>query len=86
MKEFINELKQRWNGAMPPFWKKIQGYALYIGGALTAVWIADTSLSLHLDNTFRSVISYLIVACAAIAGTAKFAIQDKGEAKKDETD
>ena len=67
----------RWKAKMPKFWAKTMKVALSIGGAGATILIANATLQMYLHEIFLQVVSYIVVACAAIAGTAKFTRDDK---------
>jgi hypothetical protein len=62
---------ERWKAESPDFFKKLQKVAFSVGGSAIAVRVADTTLDLSLAPWLLSVISYIIAACVAIAGTAQ---------------
>ena len=67
MKVFIERIKAK----TPKFWKDVQKYALIVGGSAAAVMVANTQFNLILHDWFLTAVSYVVVVCAAIAGTAQ---------------
>lgn len=66
-----NIIIERWKSEMPDFFKKMQKLALSIGASAIAVQVANTTLDLSFPSWFLSLVSYVIAACVAIAGTAQ---------------
>ena len=62
---FFQQIKARWNAETPLFWVKMRKYAIYLGTAALAVWLANSSLNLALAVWLLSVCKYTIAACAA---------------------
>jgi hypothetical protein len=73
----MKELIERWKAKMPKFWAKTMKVALSIGGSGAAILVANATLQMHIHEVFLQVVSYVVCACAAIAGTAKFTKDDK---------
>lgn len=67
---------ERWKAKSPVFFKKLKSYALSIGGSAAAVLVANSTMSLNLNQTLISVLGYVVAACVAIAGTAKLTKED----------
>lgn len=61
----------------PCFWKKVQKIALSFGGSGAAVMVANSSFALTIDTSIIKFVSYVVVVCAAIAGTAQLTKEDK---------
>lgn len=66
-----NQLLNRIKANEPLFFKSLKKIAYQIGGSAAAVLTANATLTLNLNATFVTIITYVIVACVAIAGTAK---------------
>ena len=69
MKEIIDRLKAE----TPLFFKKLRVFSIRVGGSAAAVIVANSSMSLRLDETLLSVLGYIVAVCVAVAGTSQLA-------------
>lgn len=67
----LTTIKERWSAAEPEFFNGVKKLALAVGTPATAVWIANSSMSLHLPEFILDICKYAITACAAMGITAK---------------
>lgn len=67
----MKEILERWKAESPQFFKELKVLALKIGGIGTIILGASLIPGINLDEIFIKIISYLVVACAAIAGTSQ---------------
>lgn len=67
----MKEIIERWKAKEPAFFKKIKHFALSIGGVCVVVLGVQSVPGLQVDDIFVKVISYILVACAAVAGTSQ---------------
>ncbi len=86
MKEFIREFRERWRARTPRFLRKIKKTAVSIGVICVAILGVTQYPGVVVHPVFVSVISYILVTCAAIAGTAQMAKQDPEEAAREATE
>jgi len=70
---------KRWKAEIPPFFSKVKRLAITIGSSATAVWLANTSLSLNLDNWALSICKYTIAFCAAVGLTSQLTAKNPPE-------
>lgn len=73
IKEGVSELKTRWNGETPKFWKKVQKIGLVAAGVATIIATAPVSLPAVIVTAG----GYLAVAGGAIATISQLAVEDK---------
>lgn len=71
LKEKWQVIKIRWQAKTPKFFKKARKTALTVGCSCIAIVGVSITPGITLDPIFIKVISYVIVACAAVAGTAQ---------------
>lgn len=64
-------IKERWKAETPKFFKGVKKMALTLGASATAVWVANSSMSLGLAPAILDVCKYLIAISAAIGITAQ---------------
>lgn len=67
----IKTISKRWKAETPKFFKGLQKVAVSLGGSATAIWTAQTTMTLELHPTFLEICKYLIVFSAAMGGTAQ---------------
>lgn len=74
MKKLFAEIKDRWTSKSPIFFKKIRTIAICIVGTSTAIWTANSTMNLELNETLLQVLKYVIVggiACGLTANLTK---------------
>jgi hypothetical protein len=59
-----------------PFFNKLKKLAITIGGSATAVWVANSTMSLELNDTVLTVCKYTIAFCAAVGLTSKLTVKN----------
>lgn len=64
----------------PCFWKRIQKFALSIGGSAVAVLVANAQLTLDLPDSLLTIVKYVVAVCVAVAGTAQLTKEDQPNA------
>jgi len=72
------ELKDRWKGESPTFWKKVLGISITVGSSAVAIIAADQLFSLQsygVSDKIFTIAGYVIVACAALGLSAKITKQ-----------
>jgi hypothetical protein len=47
-----------------------------VGGSATAVWVANSTMSLELNDTVLTVCKYTIAFCAAVGLTSKLTVKN----------
>ncbi len=67
------EIIERLKADTPLFFKKARNLSFRVGGSAAAVIVANSSMSLRLDETLISVLGYVVAVCVAIAGTSQLA-------------
>ena len=72
----LNEMKQRWSMESSPFFNKLKKLAVTVGGSATAVWVANSTMSLELHDTVLTVCKYTIAFCAAVGLTSKLTVKN----------
>jgi len=68
-------IKERWNAETPKLFCKIRNLAMTLGGSATAVWLANSSMSLELHPSVLSFCKYIIAFCAAIGISSQLQVQ-----------
>lgn len=74
-----NLFVKRWKAEAPPFFKKVKSIAIAIGSSATAVWLANSSLSLNLHEYVLDVCKYTIAFCAAVGLTSQLTAKNPPE-------
>lgn len=69
-------LKDRWSAESPDFFKGVQKVAISLGGSALAVLGCASIPGIIIPAIVTKVCSYIIIAAAAVAGTAKLTKQD----------
>jgi hypothetical protein len=69
-------IKERWSAEEPKFFSGIKNLAIALGTPCTAIWVANSSMGLHLPEIILTVCKYSITACAAMGLTAKLTKTD----------
>jgi hypothetical protein len=72
----LTTIKERWNAEEPKFFNGIKNVAIALGTPSTAVWLANSTMNLHLPEMILNVCKYSITACAAMGLTAKLTKKD----------
>jgi|LakMenE01Jun11ns_1017448.scaffolds.fasta_scaffold9703295_2 hypothetical protein len=70
---------KRWKAEIPPFFKKVKSIAITVGSSATAVWLANSSLNLNLDEWFLSICKYIIAFCTAVGLTSQLTAKNPPE-------
>lgn len=76
----LTTIKNRWNAECPSFFKKVKRNAITIGTSATAVWVANSSMSLELHPYILDFCKYAIAGCAATGLTAQLTQVDPNQA------
>jgi hypothetical protein len=71
----LTTLKERWVAKSPKFFQQLTNIAIALGSAATAVWMANSGLSLDLHQPVLDVCKYIIAFCAAVGLTSKLTKQ-----------
>jgi hypothetical protein len=66
-------LKERWNGRTPKFWKRVQRWAIITGTVAGAILAAPVALPAAVITTA----TYLATISATIAATSQLTVEDK---------
>jgi hypothetical protein len=66
-------LKERWNGRKPKFWKRVQRWAIITGAVAGAILAAPVALPAAVITTA----TYLVTVSATIAATSQLTVEDK---------
>lgn len=77
----LKTIKDRWNSETPKFFRQIRKLVVALGSSATAVWIANSSMGLNLDDIVLNVCKYTITFCAAMGLTAQLTAVDPPENK-----
>jgi hypothetical protein len=72
-------LVKRWKAESPAFFKKLKAIAITIGSSATAVWLANSSLNLNLDEWVLAICKYTIAFCAAVGLTSQLTAKNPPE-------
>jgi hypothetical protein len=72
----VNEWKKRWKAESPLFFEKIKNASILIFSSALAVWTANQSLNLGLDEITLGVCKYCIAFSAATGLTSKLTVKD----------
>lgn len=64
-------IMKRWKAETPDFFKKVKKVAITLGTSATAVWVANSSMSLNLADPVLEVCKYTIAFCAAVGLTSQ---------------
>ena len=67
----IQEILKRWKAETPDFFKKVRKIAIGIGSSATAVWVANQTMDLELDEPVLGICKYTIAFCAALGLTSQ---------------
>lgn len=74
----LKELKERLASPTPEFWIRVRNLAITIGSGAGSVLVAESMMTLDLNETLLSICKYTFTACVAIAGSAVLTKQDSG--------
>jgi len=69
----MSELKKRWNGKTPKFWKKVQRVAIVAGAAAATLLAAPVTL----PAAVVAIAGYVITAGTVAATLSQFTVEDK---------
>jgi len=72
----INEWKARWKAESPLFFVKIKNASILVFSSALAVWTANQSLNLGLDEVTLGICKYSIAFAAATGLTSKLTVKD----------
>lgn len=75
----FNIIVQRWKAETPDFFKKLKRVAITLGTSATAVWVANSSMSLSLADPILQVCKYTIAFCAAVGLTSQLTAKNPPE-------
>lgn len=81
----FKELKERWNGESPKFWKQIQNISIKIGISAVSVLGVDKLFDLQsygIPQVIFTIAGYVIVVCATLGLAAKITKQDNNDTNK----
>jgi hypothetical protein len=67
----LETLKDRWKAEVPNFFKGVKKLAIAVGTPCTAIWLANSSMSLDLPSIVLNVCKYSIAVCAGMGLTAQ---------------
>lgn len=67
----FKEIRKRWKSELPDFFVKVKSIAIGVGSSATAVWLANSSLNLALDEVVLGFCKYTIAFCAAVGLTSQ---------------
>jgi hypothetical protein len=73
---FLKELIIRWKAEIPFFWSQVRKVALIVVSSCTAVWVANTTMNLGLDDVAMTIIKYVIAYGAGVGVASQFTIKD----------
>jgi len=72
----INEWKKRWKAESPLFFVKLRNASVLIVTSALAVWTANSTLNLGLDDVTLGICKYSIAFAAATGLTSKLTVKD----------
>ena len=67
----LQTLKDRWEAEIPNFFKGVKKLAIALGTPCTAIWVANSTMSLDLPSIVLDVCKYSIAICAGMGLTAQ---------------
>ena len=70
-----NNLKERWNGKTPKFWKRVQRWAIISGAVAGIIIAAPVALPAALITTA----TYVATVSATIATASQLTVENKNE-------
>lgn len=76
-----NNLKKRWNGKTPKFWKRVQRWAIISGAVAGIIIAAPVALPAALITTA----TYVATISATIATTAQLTVENKNDGNVNDT-
>lgn len=71
-----NELVVRWKSELPSFFAKLKKYALGVAASATAIWTANATLGLQLDEITLAVCKYIIAFSTAVGLTSQLTMKN----------
>lgn len=69
-------IKDRWNAESPVFFKGVKKIAITLGTSATAVWTANSTMNLQLNEVLLVVCKYTIAATIGMGLTAQLTKTD----------
>lgn len=72
----LNEWKTRWKAESPKFFAKLKSAAVVVCASATAVWTANSTLNLELDDITLSICKYTIAFSAAVGLTSQLTMKN----------
>lgn len=72
----LNEWKTRWKAEVPKFFARIRSAAVAVCASATAVWTANNTLNLQLDDITLSICKYAIAFSAAVGLTSQLTMKN----------
>ena len=72
----FKEIRKRWKAESPDFFVKVKSVAITVGSSAIAVWLANSSLNLALDEVVLGFCKYTIAFCAAAGLTSKLTVKN----------
>lgn len=70
------QICERWKSETSAFFVKVKKAAIAVGTSATAVWVANSTMSLDLADPVLSVCKYTIAFCAAVGLTSQLTVKD----------
>ena len=72
----LNEWKKRWKAESPLFFVKLINVSVLVVTSALAVWAANSTLNLELDEITLGICKYSIAFGAATGRTSKLTVKD----------
>ena len=72
---FFKTIKERWVAESPAFFKGVRKFAITLGSSATAIWTANSTMTLNLNETILTVCKYTIAATIGMGLTAQLTKQ-----------
>jgi uncharacterized protein (DUF697 family) len=80
--KLIETIISRWKAETPSFFNKLKKLAIALVGSATAVWTANSTMSLELSPFVLSICKYIIAMSVAMGVTAQLTQVDPSEQPK----
>lgn len=71
----LKTIKERWMAESPAFFKGVKKFAAALATSATAVWTANSTMGLNLNETVLTVCKYTIAATIGMGITAQLTKQ-----------
>lgn len=71
-----NEFSTRWKAELPAFFDKLKKYSLGVAASATAIWTANATLNLQLDEITLAVCKYIIAFATAVGLTSQLTMKN----------